>query len=262
MTSLDSYSGQLTATCDASALSGAMCTLSPSNPIPVASGATVTLTASINIPNNAKPGEYDIKVNTQDTSGIPSHSIVIALTLGQDFIVTSSTPSQTVTAGQTSGPYNLAILPVGSSFTGAVTLSCSAGLPTGAQCSFSPAGAVTPGTSAVDVVMSISTTAMQKNQREPRRMAFLSPVWLLLPGIVLAGSSGIRRRKGILRFWLMGAVLLLLLLSLLSCAGISSVSSSGSSPGNPVTYQVTITGASPGTPPDAGQSTVVNLVVN
>jgi hypothetical protein len=56
-------------------------------------------------------------------------------------------------------------------------------------------------------------------------------------------------------------------LLLLSCGGVSSggngnSGSGGSSPTSPTLYQVTVTGTSAGTPPDAGQSTVVSLVVN
>jgi hypothetical protein len=44
-------------------------------------------------------------------------------------------------------------------FNGAVSLTCSAGLPAGAQCIVSPSTPLTPGNSAVDVVMNISTRA-------------------------------------------------------------------------------------------------------
>jgi hypothetical protein len=64
-----------------------------------------------------------------------------------------------VTAGQTSGAYNLTVQPVGASFTAAVTLACSARMPVGAHCMFNPPTAVTPGNSAVDLVMNISTAA-------------------------------------------------------------------------------------------------------
>ena len=48
-----SYTGNINATCDATALPGAMCTLSPANPIVLASGGTSTLIATINVPNSA-----------------------------------------------------------------------------------------------------------------------------------------------------------------------------------------------------------------
>ncbi len=58
--SLTSYNGQVNAICNALALSGAQCTLNPLNPITIGSGATVPVNASINIPNTAIPGTYNI----------------------------------------------------------------------------------------------------------------------------------------------------------------------------------------------------------
>jgi uncharacterized membrane protein len=150
------YGGKINATCDASALAGATCSLSPVNPITVSPGSPASLAATINVPSTAALGTYNININTQDSTGIPSHNFTVSLTVGQNFLITSSTASQTVTAGQTTGPYNLTIQPVGASFGGAVTMSCS-GLPVGAQCPFNPPTAVTPGTAAVPVVMTIST---------------------------------------------------------------------------------------------------------
>jgi hypothetical protein len=94
------YGGKINATCDASALSGLMCTLSTANPISIASGGSASLTASLNVPNNAVPGNYTIKINTQDTTGEPSHSASFSLNLAQDFELTSSTSSQTMTGGR------------------------------------------------------------------------------------------------------------------------------------------------------------------
>jgi hypothetical protein len=153
------YSGSINASCDASALPAATCSLSPANPIIVSPGSPASLTATINVPSNAALGTYNININTQDATGVPSHNFTLSLTVGQNFIFTSSTASQTVTAGQTSGPYNLTIQPVGASFGGAVTLSCSGGLPSGAQCLFNPSTPVTPGNNSVSIVMSIPTRA-------------------------------------------------------------------------------------------------------
>ena len=271
LTSNYSYGGRVNATCDASALAGAMCVLTPANPINVVSGGTSVLTATINIPNNAVPGTFGIKINTQDTTGILSQSASVILTLAQDFLLTSSTSSQTVTAGQTTGPYNLTVLPVGSSFTGAVTLACASGLPAQAQCIFSPSTPVTPGNSAVDVVMSISTAASKlrrvaawQSGSKPRLSAAFYAAWLLLPGLLLVGRNRSWRRKPWrrkLRRALITALLLSFCLALLSCAGVSS-SGNTVPPVNPVTYQVTVTGTSAGTPADAGQSVVVTLVVD
>ena len=217
------YSGHINATCDASALSGAMCVISPANPVPVALGGTANLTVTINVPNNAAAGTYNINVATQDTTGAPGHSFTVALTVMQDFIVTSSTPSQTVTPGQKTGPYNLTILPVGSSFNAAVTLSCS-GLPALAQCLFNPSTPVTPGNSAVDVVMSISTAATAANLRfSASHGANLRPEWLLLPGFAIGLTLSRSPRKR--RSRILGSIAMMFLLclgfSLLSCSGVS-----------------------------------------
>jgi hypothetical protein len=175
VTPLFFYSGKINATCNATALAGAQCTLPP-NPITVPSSGTTPLIVTLNVPTNANQGSYPIQIATQDTTDTPSHSFTFMVNVTQDFLVISATPSQTVDAGQTTGAYNLSVQPVGSTFSAAVTLSCT-GLPSGAQCLFVPAGPITPGNSAVDVVMSISTSSGTNlrgpslrvpNQRDPK----------------------------------------------------------------------------------------------
>jgi hypothetical protein len=268
LTSSYFYSGQINGTCDASALSGALCTLSPANPINLASGGSANLTATIVAPNNAATGTYNININTQDTTGAPSHKVVVTLTIAQDFLLTSSTASQTVNPGQTTGPYNLTIQPVGASFNGAVTLSCS-GLPQLSQCSFAPSTPITPGNSAASVVLTISTTAPTSAElRRSASGAFLA-VWLLLPGIVGAVMVHRTQRRTQQKTraiqWLIWFLTFLLLMALVACSGVSSNGGGGGGghPGTPPgTYKITLTGTSPGTPADAGQSTQVTLVVN
>jgi hypothetical protein len=261
LVSLNLYSGNINATCDASALAGTMCVLSPVNPVAVASGGSAGFTATVNVPNNAIPGNYNVNINTQDATGAPSHSLTVALTVAQDFTLTSSTPTQTVTAGQQSGAYQLTIQPVGSTYTGAVTLSCTTGLPVQAQCVFNPSSAQTPGNSAVDAVMNISTTLASGSQLRPFRVATLAATfyapWLLLPGIAIgwlvAGTRGPTRKRGGL-----GLLLLLVLLTwfLPSCSGVSN--GGGGTTGTPVTYNVTVTGTSG----SLSHSTQVTLIVN
>ena len=261
LTSNYSYAGNISATCDASAVAGAICSLSSSSAIALAGGGTQSFTANISVPNSATPGTFKVKINTQDTNGTPNHSQTVSLTVAQDFVVTSSTPSQTVIAGQTSGPYALSVQPVGSSFPGAVTLSCTAGLPAGAQCVFRPSGPVTPGSSAVDVVMSIVTEKVAKSvaQSGARELALVWGTWLL-PALVIGGA--VSQRPKAKRRLLMTFLALSLLAFLSSCGGVSSGAGGGGGSGNSVTYQVTVTGTSPGTAPDPGQSAVVTLVVD
>ena len=263
MSSSFSYNGRINATCDASGLSGAMCSVSPANPITVSSGGPATITASINVPNNAVPGTYTIKINTQDTSGEPSHSVSFSLNLAQDFELISSTSSQTMTAGQTSGAYNLIVQPVGSAFTSAVTLACTSGLPVGAQCLFSPSTPVMPGNSAVDVVMNISTLATGSSLRGPvGRPAIWLFTAMLLPGMLLLPWNAGRRKMQRMRAVMLLLAQLLLTMPLFSCAGASTGGNGTTPPTNPATYHVTVSGSSPGTPANAGHSVVVILVVD
>lgn len=228
ITSLDQYSGKINVTCDASTLAAATCSVAPANPISVSSGGSTNFSLSINVPNNASPNSYNIKVNTQDTTGSPAHSYIVALSVSQDFVVTSSTTSQTVNPGQTTGPYNLVVQPVGTSFSGTVTLSCS-GLPAGAQCSFNPSGAITPGNSAVDVVMTISTSSSTGDSTHSR----LS-MWMLLPGLMFSGlvlgasKRSSKRSSKTMTTWL-AVWILPLAFVLLSCSGASSGGGGGGS---------------------------------
>jgi hypothetical protein len=251
-TSSFGYSGQINATCDANALSGTQCTLSPSNPIAVGSGASATLTASFNIPNNAVPGLYKINIATQDTSGAPSHTWIISMTVGQDFIIGSLTPaSQTITVGQ-SASYNFSVLPVGASFSGSVALSCS-GSPS--PCAFTPASVV-PGSNSAAVVLTITTTAtsasfISPKPPKPGTIGIFYALLLSLPGLVI-----LRMRNNKMRLpkpaWLNASLLALFTLVLFnSCGGGGSngggTGGSGGAGGQqqgtqPGTYTITVSG--------------------
>ncbi len=253
------YIGSVNATCDASAMQGAQCIIPPPNPVAISPTKPAKLTVTLNLPNTATPAQYNINLAVVDASGEPSHTLQLPLTVIEDFTVSSSTPTQTATAGQTTGPYQLAVAPnpQGSSFPGAVALSCPKGLPSGAQCIFNPSAPVGPGNSSVSVVMTISTTAATAALR--RSSSFFYAVWLLLPGIAigwvaLAGSGASRRR----RFF--GSVVSLFLLLLLpSCGGVSSGGGGGGGGGTPPgSYAITVTGTSSG----VTHSTQVALVVN
>ncbi|MGA8212059.1 MAG: hypothetical protein WB799_00595 [Candidatus Sulfotelmatobacter sp.] len=260
------YSGQVNATCDAKALPGAQCSLSPSNPITIKAAASVPVTATLNVPNSATPGPYNININTQDISGAPTAVWAITLTVIQDFALGSLTPStQAVTPGQ-SASYNFSVLPVGSSFTNAVTLSCS-GAPVTSLCSFST-NPVTPGSSSVNVVMTIATTSSSASLSPPGRATatIFYALWLALPGLTLLGIRGRGKKlaKTVLPASLLGVFLLALLLP--SCGGGGSNGGGGGGSGGqqqgtkPGTYAITVTGTS-GTLSHQAPSTVT-LVVN
>ena len=260
LASSNSYSGKINVTCDANALSGATCSVSAANPIAVVSDGSVIFSALINVPNTAADGVYNIHVNTQDTTGEPSHSLTVAVTVAQDFIVASTTPTQTVSAGQTTGPYNLLVQPVGASFNAPVTLTCS-GLPSLSQCVFAPSAPVTPGNSSVSVVMTISTTAATTAlQASGGRLIFYTAC-LLLPGIAIGWRRPVHRPRRKATFgW--AALFIFLLVVMTSCGGVSTGGGHGQPGTPPGTYKIVVTGTASGTPPDANQSTSVTLIVN
>jgi hypothetical protein len=247
LTSAYFYSGQINATCDATALAGAQCTLTPGNPITLGSAGVVPVTASINIPSNASSGIYNININSQDVTGAPTASFTTALTVAQDFTLSSPAPAtQTITPGG-SASYNFNVLPVGSSFTNAVTFSCS-GAPTISLCAFTP-NSVTPGGSSAAVVLKITTTAssgasISPLAKGPTVFYFLG---LALPGLALLGA---RNRKGKSKLALPASLLGLFLLTLLlaSCGGGGSNGGGGTGGQKqgtqPGTYTITLTGTS------------------
>jgi len=235
ITSTFNYSGQVTATCDASALAGTLCSISPANPIAVASGAAVNLNVSLNVPNDATPNTYSIKLNTQDSGGAPSHSLTLALTVGQAFTIGSLSPSsQTISTGQ-SASFNFSVLPDGASFTGTVSLACS-GAPAISVCAFTP-NPVTPGGTSVAVVLNVSTTKASSQTALP--IAFLLTGGFLLPALAICGS---RTRRSLV---LLAA--LSIIAALPSCGG--GTGGGGSSGGQhqgtqPGTYSISVIGTS------------------
>jgi hypothetical protein len=259
------YNSNIEVTCDAKSLPAAICTIAPNSIITVASSTASTLTVTINVPNDATPGTYNIGIRSNDIEGTPGHNLSIALTVAADFVLISSTASQRVQAGQTTGAYNLIVQPVGRSFDAPVSLGCTAGLPSGAQCQFSPATPITPGALEVDVIMSISTAASRTWVFFPLSRWFASTACLFLPGIVTAFSPVLirsTRRKACLSLALVFAGFLMF--SLVACSGVSSgAGGTGGGGGGslPTTYRVTVTGSSPGTPDNVGHSTVVTLIV-
>ena len=272
LTSSYGYSGTIDLTCDLAALPAALCSVSPNNPVDLASGGTKTVTVTIKTPNDAAAATYNLTINSRDVDGTPRHSAPITLTIGQDFVLSSSTRSQTVTAGQTTGAYNLTVLPLGASFDAAVSLACTDGLPVGAQCNFSPSTPIIPGGSPINFVMNISTQASKAALQSSQRGGSLIAATLSMPALLgVLGGVGQRRKSRLqLRLLLVTSLALPLFLTLVSCSGMSAPSGGGATPGGttpppsnaPITYQVTVTASSPGLPAAAGHSVMVTLIVD
>jgi hypothetical protein len=239
LTASSFYSGKINATCDASAISAATCAVTPGSPITLGAGANISLTATINIPNDAAPGAYTINVHTNDTTGAPTHTAALTLNVIQDYTIGTISPaSQTISAGQ-SAAYNLSILPVGASYSGSVTLKCTVAPVFAGSCSFTP-NPVT--TSSGNVVMTVIAQGASGQARGRVGLLFYTGWLALLPGIVLLLGLGRRPR----RRSLMLCGLLSLLLILPSCAGSSTGGGGGGGGGggaNPGTYTITVTGS-------------------
>lgn len=213
LTPSQGYSGPVTLSCSVAV--GITCSMSPPSPITLA-GAPVTVTATISTPltNGATIGGYFEVPFTATAPGTVTHSTAVHVTV-TDFALGARTNSATVLAGQP-GQYELNVIPGVAPFTNPISFSCS-GLPPGTACSFSPA-TVTPGSSPAIVVLSIST---------PKSLAELHPAAplsedlllfsMLLPGMVLSLSGGIRSRRS--PFTLLLIVVLATLLFQPACGG-------------------------------------------
>jgi len=129
----------------------ATCKLNPANVTPTPSGASFTLT------EGGVVGDYRFNLRgVGSDSGGTTHEVAATLHV-VDFGLTAPSPSDT-TANRpgNSDPVSFQVTAAGS-FNGSVSLSCS-GLPAGATCNFSPAGAVNPtAQSPVTITLIIST---------------------------------------------------------------------------------------------------------
>ena len=87
-------------------------------------------------------------------------------------------------------------------------------------------------------------------------------MWIPLGAIVFGVSVSGNRTPIRIRRSLGGVGFCLMMTAFVSCAGVSNGGGGGGQPPPPVTYHITVTGTFSGTPPDAGQSVTVALVVN
>lgn len=185
-------------------------------------------------PSPYPTGVTNVLLTVVDDKGATAQANA-TVTVFQDFTVPATLPDMTVTAGQ-SAVQTIHVTPVSSVDT-AITFTCS-GLPAHSSCD-NPT--VTPGGSAVDVILTLSTTAPHTAALERQRRAPMYALWLPFGGlglITLAGIGTRRSRKAVMALALV--VLLALLLGIVSCGDDSQPPppSGGTPPG---AYPITVT---------------------
>jgi Pro-kumamolisin, activation domain len=122
-------------------------------PYPTTAGTTTFTTDTLPVGTNVVSATYLGDASTPPSPPSPAPATVTVIV---PYTMSASPSSLTASAGQ-SAATTITITPT-SGFTGAVTLTCSAGLPAGASCNFSSAGPVTlNGSTASTVVLTIST---------------------------------------------------------------------------------------------------------
>ncbi len=251
VSALGSFSGAVTLSCNAPA-AGVTCSFSPSATVNPTASAPVTVTITVGTTTATPGGQYNLTVAATSTGAPAPKTQTVALAV-TDFVITPTTPAQTVMPGQMAS-YPLTIAGVGGAFTGAVTLTCS-GTPPLSTCSVAPTS-VTPGSSGSPATLTVITRAPTAALRSSN--GWLYAVWLPMAGIVFLGRKLQTRRADIpvrqsrlsragmpaLHEGLFGiVVLLILLLSLPACGG--GGSSPAPRPGTtPGTYTLTVTGTS------------------
>ena len=175
-------------------------------------------------------------------AALPTQSLTLPFVVAQDYTINNlSTASQTITAGQ-SITYNLSVGPVGTAYSNAVNLSCSAPLLPGA-CSVSP-GTVSLLSGATAAVMTVTTTQAASGYLLPpdsRGIHWSYAAWVGLIACITCTLARTRRYNPALRLTLALALLMILL----SCS--SSGANGGSTvttttTGTPVTYTITVVG--------------------
>jgi hypothetical protein len=197
------------------------------------------------------------------TDSAPGSPQVVDLNgTGEDFSLSASSPSQTVSPGRTAS-YSLIVAPEGG-FKQMVQLTCG-GAPAGSTCSVSPSATTLNGSTAQTVTVTVSTSGGSARLigpfgRSPSRIAY--SLWLPFSGVfgrvgfvLPAGKRRIRHRGA-----RCGLILLCMLAMVMmpACGGGGSGSGSGTPAG---TYSLTVTGAFTSGSSTLTHAAKLNLVV-
>ena len=224
--------------------SGSSSTSISCGPISLPSGSTATVTIQAT-PTANSGGASPVSFNGGTVQAIAPGNIVLAQTSVpaqmSDYSMSVSPGNQSVPQAGYTATYQVQLTPH-PIYSSSVTLSCS-NLPAGASCNFTPSNSTTlQSTSGATVTLSIPTTA--RPIVTPAASLFTRhfyAVWLTIPGLVLLGIGGDRRRRRILGI-LMSCALFAMLLFLPACSSNKTQAPVSGTPAG--SYNVTVTATS------------------
>ncbi|PYV48481.1 MAG: hypothetical protein DMG92_13575 [Acidobacteria bacterium] len=205
-----------------------------------AAKVTVTVTA----PNTVLQGANSVGNSAEISSPGGIGSTISNTVVLNDFSISTSllSKSSTIASGD-SVNYSVLVTPTGAGFPESVSISCGAGLPAGARCSFPPPlGATISSMSSgpQSRTVAISTTARVTTTGSLLRHDVGYATWLPILGVGLIGA-GITRKRRVLLGTFFAMVLGIALLQ----AGCSSSSNTSTTNGTPAgTYTVTVNATS------------------
>ncbi|MGB2605936.1 MAG: FG-GAP-like repeat-containing protein [Candidatus Sulfotelmatobacter sp.] len=210
-----------------------------------ACGSTVASGSSCSIGVFFDPTQAGTRTGTLTVTTNPAAPLTATLTgMGQDFSLASSSPSATVTPGQTA-TYTVKVSPLGG-FNQTVSLSCS-GAPAQSTCSLSSDSVTLNGSAPASVTVTVATAGNSAALAPPSAFPNSPGALLLcmtlfgLPGLLVLRCSTARGSKRRSRFVpLLGLCVALFALSWLGCGGSGSNGGGGGTP--PATYNLSLTG--------------------
>lgn len=228
---------------------------------------TVSPEASCTISVSFKPtagGNRAGTVTVNDNApGSPQHINLFGT--GEDFSLSSSSASQTVSPGQ-SANYTLTITPLGG-FAQAVTFACS-GAPQQSACTTSPSTVTLDGADAITASVTVTTTAPSNS---PGGRLPLHPprvnrgVWLAAGALffLLLAASALAAGKRRALAWAGVGVMIAILLASCGGGGASGGGGGRSNPGTPAgSYTITVTAMGGSGSPALQHTATLTLIVN
>jgi hypothetical protein len=217
-------------TCSAASGLNVVCT------IPALQAGSTSQVAFSVTPSTA--GTYSVTAKVNDSNSTNASVTAQASFVATSYSINVSPSSQTVAAGNTA-PYTVQVDPA-VTFGNNVSLSCGSA-PTGASCSFNPSTLAFNGPGALSSNLSLTTTARPVTTISSlRRRSPFYALWLMLPGIALAGAGKRRRSR-----WLVGIALFTVLGLILALPACSKAKQQPVVSGTPAgTYPISVTATS------------------